>query len=192
MKLLVKAGVTSGLIHVVADILAQAVETRGQSLTNPAEAHNAERTKRFAFVGLTLHGPYFQRGFALVDQRFGTPTSMRVVMKKTLAVQAFVNPPYMLLLFSYLGLLEGRRGDEVLQNTKDKFMPAFWAGNVFWPIANFLNFKYLGPQYRVAYVASCGAVWNTFISMLNQRYSQQQHKGTTNIDEVTRGHASER
>ena len=79
LHLTLKAGVTSGIIHVVADIVAQAVETRGQSLTNPAEAHNAERTKRFALVGLTLHGPFFQRGFALVDKRFGAPTSMRVV-----------------------------------------------------------------------------------------------------------------
>ena len=185
LHLTLKAGVTSGIIHVVADIVAQAVETRGQSLTNPAEAHNAERTKRFALVGLTLHGPFFQRGFALVDKRFGAPTSMRVVMKKTLAVQVFLTPPYMLLLFSYLGLLEGRRGDEVLQNTKDKFMPAFWAGNVFWPIANFLNFRFLGPQYRVAYVASCGAVWNTFISMLNQRYNRQQQQHNNDNGKLT-------
>ena len=35
-------------------------------------------------------------------------------------------------------------------------------------VANFLNFRYLGPQHRVAYVASCGVIWNTFISLLNK------------------------
>lgn len=32
-----------------------------------------------------------------------------------------------------------------------------------------MNFRFLGPQHRVAYVATCGAVWNTFISWLNKK-----------------------
>lgn len=175
MNQAVRAGATSGAIHIVADAVAQMLETHGESLRHP-DNHDFGRTMRFAMVGLTLHGPYFQRCFALVDKRFGHPTSTSVVLKKTLAVQAFVNPPYMVLLFSYLGLLEGRRGEAILANTKEKFGPAFWAGNIFWPIANVLNFRFIGPQYRVAYVASCGAIWNTFISILNQRYNSVDKK----------------
>ena len=37
-----------------------------------------------------------------------------------------------------------------------KFPAAFWMGNLFWPVANTLNFRFLGPQHRVAYVAGCG------------------------------------
>ena len=84
----------------------------------------------------------------------------------------------LVLLFSWLGTLEGKDfPDGVAQNVSDKIVPAFWAGNVFWPIANFLNFRYLSPQHRVAYVASCGAVWNTFISMLNKHKNDADEAG---------------
>ena len=45
---------------------------------------------------------------------------------------------------------------EIVKNTLHKFPAAFWMGNLFWPIANTLNFRFLGPQHRVAYVACCG------------------------------------
>eukprot|EP01052_Picozoa_sp_SAG31_P048261 SAG31_NODE_10020_length_1194_cov_1.830137_3_plen_74_part_00 len=44
---------------------------------------------------------------------------------------------------------------------------------MFWPVANFVNFRFLGPQHRVAYVASCGVMWNTFISLLNSNLDAQ-------------------
>ena len=47
-------------------------------------------------------------------------------------------------------------------------------GNLFWPVANFLNFRFLGPQHRVAYVAACGAMWNTYISWMNKRKDEQK------------------
>jgi hypothetical protein len=72
----------------------------------------------------------------------------------------------MVLLFGWMGMLEGRReGVEIWDNVVQKWPAAFWAGNLFWPCANFLNFRFLGPQHRVAYVASCGAIWNTYISV---------------------------
>ena len=75
MNLLLRAGVTSGAIHIGSDILAQAVETQGDSLREPSAHHDMSRTLRFALVGMTLHGPYFQRGFALVDANSSFLTS---------------------------------------------------------------------------------------------------------------------
>ena len=75
------------------------------------------------------------------------------------------------------GLARGsalRVGD--LHNVRRKFPSAFWAGNLFWPIANFINFRFLGPEHRVAYVAACGAIWNTYISWLNHRREEQVRK----------------
>eukprot|EP00937_MAST-01D_sp_MAST-1D-sp2_P006077 g6077.t1 len=172
-----RAGVTSGGIHILADVLAQGIETRGASLARPQEVHDVERTGRFGLLGLTLHGPYFAKGFAAVDFVFGAPKNLRTVLKKTLAVQAFVNPPYLVLLFLYLGALEGKAWPgEILGSVREKIVPAFWAGNLFWPIANFCNFKFLAPHQRVAYVASCGAMWNTFISMLNKAKEEEKEE----------------
>jgi protein Mpv17 len=141
------------------------------------------RTVRFAVVGLTCHGPYFNWGFGWVDRLFGAPTAADgtvlwlTLVKKTAVTQFVLNPPYMVILFAWMGLLEGRRSaSAICDNVRRKFPSAFWAGNLFWPIANFINFRFLGPEHRVAYVAACGAIWNTYISWLNHRREEQVRK----------------
>lgn len=138
------------------------------------------RTLRFALVGATCHGPYFNFGFGWVDRQFGAPIGpdgsvlWLTLVKKTATTQFVLNPPYMVILFAWMGFLEGRRSvSAICDNVRRKFPSAFWAGNLFWPIANFLNFRFLGPQHRVAYVAACGALWNTYISWMNQKREEQ-------------------
>ena len=171
-RLLLRAGLTSSGIMTVADVIAQNIERQvlGSTPEKPRE-YDPHRTVRFAVVGLTLHGPYFQRGFAMVDRHFGPSLlhgkpAWTVIGKKVLSTQFALNAPFMVLLFGWMGMLEGRReGVEIWDNVVQKWPAAFWAGNLFWPCANFLNFRFLGPQHRVAYVASCGAIWNTYISV---------------------------
>ena len=60
------------------------------------------RTIRFAVVGLTCHGPYFNAGFGWVDRLFGAPISPEgavlwgVLVKKTATTQFILNPPCLL------------------------------------------------------------------------------------------------
>eukprot|EP00747_Dinoflagellata_sp_TGD_P221893 gnl/TRDRNA2_/TRDRNA2_93668_c0_seq1.p1 gnl/TRDRNA2_/TRDRNA2_93668_c0~~gnl/TRDRNA2_/TRDRNA2_93668_c0_seq1.p1 ORF type:complete len:193 (-),score=14.28 gnl/TRDRNA2_/TRDRNA2_93668_c0_seq1:378-956(-) len=182
--MMLKGGVTSASIMTVADIIAQGIERRvlGSTPENPRD-YDAYRTARFAVVGLTWHGPYFQRGFAWVDSRFG-PSLLdgkplwEVIGKKVITTQFVLNAPFMVGLFAWMGVLEGKRQpQEIWENVTTKWPAAFWAGNIFWPCANFVNFRFLGPQHRVAYVASCGAMWNTYISLLNKYKDEQQQAG---------------
>eukprot|EP00656_Telonema_subtile_P056803 TRINITY_DN9175_c0_g1_i1.p1 TRINITY_DN9175_c0_g1~~TRINITY_DN9175_c0_g1_i1.p1 ORF type:complete len:221 (-),score=39.89 TRINITY_DN9175_c0_g1_i1:111-773(-) len=171
-RLMLRAGATSGAVMSIADTVAQALETSFFQ-HSPLDW---QRTVRFGIVGVTLHGPYFQRGFAKVDSMFGASLNKAgqplwgVVSKKVLVTQLALNPPFMVLLFGWMGLLEGRAWPgEVLDNIQAKWPSAFWAGNVFWPCANLVNFVFLRPQHRVAYVAGCGAMWNTYVSWLNNK-----------------------
>ena len=159
------------------------------------ERFDFARTLRFAVVGLTCHGPYFGLGFARIDAYFGQTKGLGMVLKKVAATQVFLNPPYLVLLFGWMGMLEGRRWDngELIENTKEKTMAAMLPNFAFWPVANFINFSYVSPAWRVACewlqillihlshalpavsdVASCGGMWNTYISLLNK--SQDQEK----------------
>jgi protein Mpv17 len=156
MHPIVKAGLTSGGIMFVADIFAQGLQhltsnTKGESGFDPV------RTVRFAAVGMTCHGPYFMAGFGWVDRLFGSPLSASgtvmwgVLAKKVLTTQLILNPPYMAILFAWMGLLEGRRTvASIVANVVAKWPAAFWMGNLFWPVANTINFRFLGPEYRVA------------------------------------------
>eukprot|EP00581_Thalassiosira_minuscula_P019468 CAMPEP_0183718584 /NCGR_PEP_ID=MMETSP0737-20130205/11805_1 /TAXON_ID=385413 /ORGANISM="Thalassiosira miniscula, Strain CCMP1093" /LENGTH=257 /DNA_ID=CAMNT_0025948173 /DNA_START=32 /DNA_END=805 /DNA_ORIENTATION=- len=71
------------------------------------------RTLRWSIVGLTLHGPYFLTTFRKLDAVLGTVTAtnstlrgLSLVMKKTTVAQFIIFPPYLVALFSYMGLME--------------------------------------------------------------------------------------
>ena len=128
-------------------------------------------------VGCTLHGPYFYVMFGAVDRYFGQSRSLTTVLSKTALIQLTVFPLYLGALFTYLGLLERKAWpEEVLANTKAKVPPSFLAGCVFWPVANAIGFRYFASTSRVAYLASTGVLWNTFISYTNASPMYNKHQ----------------
>mmetsp|Transcript_19375 Transcript_19375/g.41805 ORF Transcript_19375/g.41805 Transcript_19375/m.41805 type:complete len:291 (+) Transcript_19375:124-996(+) len=173
-----RAGLQSASVMTVADIVTQLlVEKRTlfgggtdeEIKTDDSQSSVAEydpvRTLRWAIVGLTLHGPYFFNAFARLDRIFGAATSLLVVAKKTAFAQFVVFPPYLVALFTYVGILEG--SDDVWGKVRDRVPKAFLSGCVFWPIANCINFAAVPSRMRVMYVASVGGLWNGYLSYLN-------------------------
>ena len=82
------------------------------SAPQPIKNYNYDplRTLRWATVGLTLHGPYFFLSFGKLDQRIiGTTVtnSIYTVAKKTAIAQLLIFPPYLVGLFTYMGIMEG-------------------------------------------------------------------------------------
>jgi hypothetical protein len=125
---LVRGATQSGVIHFFADVFAQGLETNGEAFSQNRVSNSDDersdrgwdysRTMKFALVGLTLHGPYFGLGFARVDAYFGPVKGLAQTMKKTIATQLILNPPYLVLLFAWMGVLEGRKWpDELIANT---------------------------------------------------------------------------
>ncbi len=57
-------------------------------------------------------------------------------------------------------------------------------GTAFWPVVNGVNFMYVAPTARVAYVNAAGLFWNAFLSYENatkgqvkQETQEQKRKG---------------
>jgi hypothetical protein len=194
MHPILRGGIQSGVIHFFADVFAQGLETDGGGISqNQLDIY---RSLRFGVVGLTLHGPYFGLGFARIDAYFGQTKGLAMTMKKVVATQLILNPPYLVLLFGWMGMLEGKT--DLIANTQEKTIAAMIPNFMFWPVANFVNFSFVSPQWRVACkslldpacfgciesasslvlivlvliliadVASCGGMWNTYISLLNK------------------------
>lgn len=125
------------------------------------------RTLRWATVGLTLHGPFFLVSFAMIDRYMGAATTLQVVMKKTALAQFIVFPPYLVGLFTYMGLMEA--SDDVIAKVTERVPEAFVCGCAFWPVANTVNFAFVPASMRVPYLATVGGLWNGFLSWLNAR-----------------------
>jgi len=179
----VRAGMQSASIMTVADIVTQLVVEKRSLLAGPAEnedkVHAGQevaarrhydpiRTMRWATVGLTLHGPYFRYCFAKLDHMFaGTAQSLVVVAQKTALAQFLVFPPYLVALFTAMGVMEG--SDDLARKVRTNVPKAFMSGCIFWPVANIFNFALVPSTARVPYLASVGALWNGYLSWMNSK-----------------------
>ena len=67
----------------------------------------------------------------------------------------------------YSSMLEGKTVSQAVQKTKEKFIPSFAVGTMFWPVVNIFNFMYIPAHSRVLYVGVAGIAWNTFLSWQN-------------------------
>ena len=147
------------------DIIAQSIEKqRDENVTD------WKRAARMGLVGFTLHGPYFYFAFSQIERFIGPAISLNTAMQKTAISQFVAFPPYLALLFTYLSVLKGETDLKILSSeTKRKAADAFIVGCFFWPVANMFGFMYISNKFRVPYLAGVGIIWNTFISMCNQR-----------------------
>jgi len=183
-----KAGLQSATIMSVADAATQ-ISVEGKKITkcdhtssmipSSSSRHTQQqkqayenyydpmRTLRWATVGLTLHGPFFLASFAMIDRYMGAATTLQVVMKKTALAQFIVFPPYLVGLFTCMGLMEA--SDDIVTKVSERVPEAFVCGCAFWPGANTVNFAFVPAAMRVPYLAAVGGLWNGFLSWLNAR-----------------------
>jgi len=166
----VRAGMQSGCIMTVADIMTQLVVEKRSLQDDGSDSkdvarYDPVRTLRWTTIGLALHGPYFRYCFSRLDQMFKTQ-SLLVVAKKTALAQFIVFPPYLVALFSTLAIMEGK---DIVEGIRTKVPKAFMSGCVFWPIANAINFSLVPSTARVTYLASVGALWNGYLSWMNSK-----------------------
>ena len=203
-----RAGLQSGTIMGMADMsiqvlvegknIATATTTRdgGREVdvdVDVESSYDGMRTLRWALMGLVLHGPYFLTGFSIIDRRFaaaaaaaGTSAasaatvSWKTVAKKTASAQLFLFPPYLVLLFGFLGVLEGE--PDILGKIKTRVPEAFLSGCVYWPVANSINFKLVPNHLRVPYLALSAGVWNSYLSYTNSSTTINHQHGMGSSD----------
>lgn len=75
-----------------------------------------------------------------------------------------------------MGIMEGRDGPHIRRKYADMLVPALIANWQVWPLAQFLNFRYMPLAYRVPFQSSCGVFWTLYLSILNSRESLEQQQ----------------
>ena len=118
--LLVKS-VTAGVLLGAADLTGQYVESLQQP--NNKSGVNVARAARFAFFGLVLQAPWNHFYYLLLDgalpptpEPFTTTTAIKVF------IDQFVQAPiFTVLIFAFLGTLEGKSVDDVKQQLEEDY-----------------------------------------------------------------------
>lgn len=184
--------VTNGALNALGDLVAQLTE-RHIGPRKEAWKYDIPRTLRFFAFGFGM-GPligrwnfFLERNFPLRPLGFALPAvartgngkgrvSIRALSKRVAADQLIMAPIGLSLFIGSMGIMEGRDGPHIRRKYADMLVPALIANWQVWPLAQFLNFRYMPLAYRVPFQSSCGVFWTLYLSILNSRESLEQQQ----------------
>lgn len=148
---------TSFLGFALGDYLAQGIAGDG--------IFDALRCLRLSLYGLLIDGPAGHWWYRVLDSRVvpESPTSTRAVLLKTAADQVLWAPVMTCVFFAFLKLLEGHP-EQVFPTIQNMLVRTVVANYVLWPLAHYLNFKFVPSEHRVLYNNVVSVAWNAYLS----------------------------
>jgi len=170
--LLVKS-ITAGIILGAADLSGQAIQS---TLAANDESGTAEQSSdgvdiarflRFAFFGFILQAPWNHFYYLALDgalppteEPFTATTGIKV------AIDQFVQAPiFTVIIFSFLGFLEGKSTEDIKQQLDDDYVDTMLANWKLWVPATFVNIAFCPPILRVLFLNVVFFFWSIFLSL---------------------------
>ena len=173
--LLVKS-VTAGVILGAADLAGQALEDI-QKEGEESSGVDIARTIRFAFFGFILQAPWNHFYYQILDGAI-PPTAdpwTSTTAIKTVIDQFVQAPIFTVLIFGFLGLLEGKSLDSIKQQLDDDYTDTMLANWKLWVPATVINLAFVPPILRVLYLNCVFFFWSIFLSVkLNKDESSSE------------------
>jgi peroxisomal membrane protein 2 len=163
--LLVKSA-TAGVILGMADLAGQALEAKQKGDERESSIDWA-RTGRFAFFGLVLQAPWNHFYYQFLDgalpptEEPWTPTTgIKVV------IDQFIQAPiFTVLIFAFLGALEGKSLEAIKKQLDEDYADTMFANWKLWVPATVLNIAFVPPILRVLYLNCVFFFWSIFLSL---------------------------
>lgn len=162
--LLVKS-VTAGVILGAADFSGQALEgILEKKEDNPVDWG---RTARFAFFGLVLQAPWNHFYYQLLDGALPpTPDPFTFTTGIKVAIDQFVQAPiFTVIIFTFLGVLEGKSLEQVKKQLDADYVDTMFANWKLWVPATAINLAFCPPVLRVLFLNCVFYFWSIFLSL---------------------------
>ncbi|EDX15721.1 mpv17-like protein 2 [Drosophila simulans] len=155
-------GISVGL-SMVGDTMEQSYER----LIGELPDWNRTRTVRMGISGLTV-GLVCHYWYQHLDYLFPKRT-YKVVVVKILLDQFICSPFYIAVFFLTMAILEDNTWEELEQEIREKALVLYAAEWTVWPLAQFINFLLIKPQYRVFYDNTISLGYDVYTSQVKYR-----------------------
>jgi len=169
--LLVKS-ITAGIILGAADLSGQAIQSTlaandESGTTVSSDGVDIARFLRFAFFGFILQAPWNHFYYLALDgalppteEPFTATTGIKV------AIDQFVQAPiFTVIIFSFLGFLEGKSTEDIKQQLDDDYVDTMLANWKLWVPATFVKIAFCPPILRVLFLNVVFFFWSIFLSL---------------------------
>ncbi|KAK9909772.1 hypothetical protein WJX75_007242 [Coccomyxa subellipsoidea] len=148
--------ITSSVIAGFSDVVAQRMIWKGPL--------NWRRTAALAVFGLVWSGPANHYWQAFLERLFRGKRDAATLCKKVLLDQLSYGPLNNVLLMSYITLIvEGRSWDFTRTKLFNDFAGVQKNGWRLWPLASFINYRFVPLRLRVLFVNVVAFFWSTFM-----------------------------
>ncbi|XP_058081151.1 uncharacterized protein LOC131229263 [Magnolia sinica] len=152
-------GVTAGIIFTGADVSSQMI-----TLTS-SDSYDPIRTLRMAGYGMLISGPSLHLWFNFVS-RILPKRDLLSTLKKMFMGQTVYGPLINATFFSVNAVLQGENGAEIVARLKRDMIPTTLNGLVYWPICDFITFKFIPVRLQPLVSNSFSFIWSIYITYM--------------------------
>ncbi|XP_064612381.1 peroxisomal membrane protein 2-like [Liolophura sinensis] len=152
--------VTSASIAALGDIISQAL------FPSPHTKHRFWWRSTFAYAtfGFLFNGPLIHHFYIWLDKLVPAGKKPGTGIKRVLFDRLILAPPYLLLFFYVVAILEGLGSDVAIQKIRDTFWTALKMNWRIWTVFQYINVNYVPLQYRVLVTNMVSLIWTVYIA----------------------------
>ena len=159
---------TSALIAGIGDLISQLINSGSGS------CYKWRSTFAFTTFGLIFNGPLTHHFYVLLDQLLPpgvTKSGKYSAIKRVLFDRLILAPPYLLLCFYMLSILEGRSSAEACQKIQGSYWTLLKMNWKIWTVFQYININYVEPEYRVLFTNVLSLVWTIYVATFRHKQS---------------------
>jgi len=167
--------ITAGVILGAADLSGQAIQQSLLASTNEDSTKEKEggggvdiaRFARFAFFGFILQAPWNHFYYQFLDgalppteDPFTSTTAIKVL------IDQFIQAPiFTVIIFAFLGVLEGKSIADIKRQLDEDYVDTMLANWKLWVPATAVNIAFCPPILRVLFLNVVFFFWSIFLSL---------------------------
>lgn len=156
--------VTASTIYFFADIASQTIG-RYQS-DRPEEVEwDVARSLRMVAAGFFMSGPTLHLWFNFVS-KLVPARDLISTFKKMAMGQLIYGPIFTVVFFSLNALVQGESPDEIVSRLKRDFFPTIRSGLMYWPVCDFITYRYVPVHLQPLVSNSFSFVWTVYFTYM--------------------------
>mmetsp|Transcript_35043 Transcript_35043/g.60330 ORF Transcript_35043/g.60330 Transcript_35043/m.60330 type:complete len:224 (-) Transcript_35043:192-863(-) len=148
------------------DVLAQKIELKK---TKREDGYDLVRAAQVGLLGIVMNGFFIHHWYHGLDKVVGSSMTSKVVVGMKVAADQLIYAPFSIASFFYFTSFR-KTGDiteankEFMPKMESLFVQTFAADCALWPLANFVNFRFVTLTYRPTFTAVVQLMWQTYMS----------------------------
>ncbi|XP_047328295.1 protein SYM1-like [Impatiens glandulifera] len=151
--------ITSALVYTAADL-------SSQTISKPtSESYDLVRTSRMTAYAMVILGPSLHFWFTFISKTF-PKRDLITTLKKMLLGQTIYGPTMTVIFFSSNAAIRGETIPEIVARLKRDLIPTMKSGIMYWPICDFVTFRFVPVHLQPLMSNSFSYLWTTYITYM--------------------------